>query len=63
MSKKKPKTDRELLIEMNVNVTWLKESWERHLRHHSQLYFAGLAIAGSLTVALIVFVMSSNGVT
>jgi hypothetical protein len=55
----KDKTDRELLTEMNVNVTWLKESWERHLRHHSQLYFAGLAIAGSLTVALIVFTYTS----
>ena len=51
--------DRELLVKMDTNVTWLKESWERHLRHHSQLYFAGLAIAGSLTVALIVFVFTS----
>lgn len=50
--------DEEKLTEMSIDIKWIKCAIEKHLSHHSKLFFAGIAITGSLVAALILLVLS-----
>lgn len=60
MSEHESKTDRELLIQAVTDICWLKNLMTGHLQHHARLYFAGLGIASSLIITLIVFIVTAQ---
>ena len=52
------KTDRDLLVELSTDVTWIKLLLTGHIAHHKKLFFAGLAMVGSLIVAMILLIIA-----
>ena len=52
------KTDRDLLIELSTDVTWIKLLLTGHIAHHKKLFFTGLGVIGSLIVALVLLIIN-----
>ena len=52
-------TDRELLVQAVTDIGWIKEGLSGHLKHHARLYFAGLGVASSLIITLMVFIVTA----
>ena len=52
------KTDRELLIQAVTDICWIKKILQGHLQHHTRLFFAGLAVVGSLITALVLLAIT-----
>lgn len=52
------KSDRDLLIQVVNDMRWVKQFMKDHVTHHSRLFFAGLAMAGSLIVAMALMILT-----
>ena len=52
------KSDRDLLIQVVNDMGWVKKFMVAHLAHHSRLFFAGLAMVGSLIAAMILLIVT-----
>ncbi len=52
------KTDRDLLIELTTDVSWIKALMTGHIAHHRKLFFTGLGVIGSLIVALVLLIIT-----
>lgn len=52
------KTDRDLLVELSTDVTWIKLLLTGHIAHHKKLFFAGLAVIGSLFAAMLLLIIT-----
>jgi hypothetical protein len=52
--------DEEKLTEMSVDIKWIKSTIEKHIALHSKLFFAGVALAGSLILALVMVIISGG---
>ncbi len=50
--------DEKKFIEMAVDIKWIKDAIEKHLALHAKLFFAGLAVAGSLILSLVLLNIS-----
>lgn len=54
------KTDRDLLVETNVDVRWLKQMWEAHLVHHRHLLYSAVAVVGAFVSAIVLLLIQSS---
>ncbi len=52
------KTDRDLLVELSTDVKWIKLLLTGHIAHHKKLFFAGLAVIGSLLAAMVLLIVT-----
>ena len=52
------KTDRDLLVELSTDVRWIKLLLTGHIAHHKRLFFAGLAVIGSLFAAMVLLIVT-----
>ncbi len=52
------KTDRDLLVELSTDVTWIKMLMTGHIAHHKKLFFAGIGVIGSLFIAMILLIFT-----
>ncbi len=52
-----PKTERELILLVVRDLTWVKKQLSNHLRHHWMAEVALLGVIGSLMVALLIEIL------
>jgi len=52
------KSDRDLLIQVVNDMTWVKKFMVDHLAHHRKLFFTGLGILLSLLMAMGLYIIA-----
>ena len=50
-------SDHDLLVELTTDVKWLKCIMEKHLSHHSKLFWTGLGICSTVVAGLMLIII------
>ena len=57
MDKHQGKSDRDLLIELSTDVKWVKGILDRHLRHHSKMFWVGVSVCSTIATGSVLILI------